>query len=106
MTTSISYTTDPEILQTEVSKLFSYPVKIGNEQAGNNSIRELDKNAVGVLVVHRSQPGAVRVFGGAYMENVQTSPTNVSSFTLLYIKPGQTCWVLGQSSYRLVLQDS
>lgn len=70
-------------------------------------MKKLDQDAVGVLVVNRSSAGAVRVIGGGGdMENVQTDPTNAASFTLLYIHPGQTCWVLGKSSYRLLMRGS
>jgi hypothetical protein len=106
MTTSIPYTTDANQIHQEVSKLvrdvrslsrawltpfqFSYSVEICEEKVGDGSIKEVDRDAVGVLVLNKSHAGAVRVFGGGEMENVQTDDTNAISLTLLYIKPGQT----------------
>ncbi|POR33832.1 Uncharacterized protein TPAR_05970 [Tolypocladium paradoxum] len=103
MTTSIPYTTDAKTLQTKVSELFDHPVEISDEEVGGGSIKPLSDDAVGVLVVNKSNAGAVRVVGGgSAMENVQTNLTEPASFTLLYINPGQTCWVLGQSSYHVL----
>lgn len=105
--TPIPYTTDAETLRTKMAELFNHPVDISDEKVGNGSFIELSTDAIGVLVVDRSDAGAVRVFGGGNpMENVQTSLQNPLSFSLLYIRPEQNCWVLGKSSYRVLTKGS
>ena len=83
-----------------ISKQFGEGAAIDELIVGKGRYENIDANICGVLVLTKSNAGAVRVIGMDQDENVETGPHMLSRYYIITVKDGQSCAVLGRPSFR------